>query len=183
MAAQPYDIALHLDEIKDLFHEREIDPLNKRYDAASGIDRIITELKPKSLRQPIRATIFLPPDRVSDGLEKQLSEAIHDYCGVQIHRIEQEMASLRWQGIKALQIGVVFLAACLLLSAFFGGLEKLPEFLRAFLSEGFLIAGWVSLWHPTELLLYEWWPHWRDKRLYERIGDIEIVVAPQTQND
>lgn len=178
-AAKYYDIALHLDRIKFLFHEQEFDPLNKRYDSASGLDQIITELKPKSLQQPIRATIFLPREQISGDSESVSSDVVRGYCDVQIHRINQDMASLRWQGIKALQTGVLFLAACLLLSAFFSGLEALPEFLRTFLSEGFLIAGWVSLWHPTELLLYEWWPLWRDKKLYNRIRDMEIIIAPE----
>ncbi len=44
------------------------------------------------------------------------------------------------------------------------------------LGEGFLIAGWVSLWHPIEVLLYEWWPLSRENRIYESIMKMEIVV-------
>jgi hypothetical protein len=175
-----YEIPIHLDEIQNLFHQQDIDPLNGRYTSASGLDRLITELKSKSLHQPIRATIFLPPNQISGDLVNDLSGGVRGYCDAQIHQINQDLASTRWQGIKALQTGLLFLAACLLLSAFFSGLAVLPEFLRTFLGEGFLIAGWVSLWHPTELLLYEWWPYWRDKKLYKRIQEMEIIIVPES---
>ncbi len=47
-------------------------------------------------------------------------------------------------------------------------------------SEGFLIAGWVSLWYPIEVLLYEWWPYSRENRIYERIMNMDIVLKAST---
>jgi hypothetical protein len=178
-ASKPFDVALRLNDIRDLFEKPEFDPLRGRYSELSGLEQITSELKPLSLQRPLRTTISLPRDKVAGDSARVASEAIHGYCDLRIRQIENEMASLRWQGIKALQTGILFLATCLLLSAFFGQLEVLPEFLRTFLSEGFLIAGWVSLWHPTEILLYEWWPYWRDKQLYKRIRDMEIIITAE----
>jgi hypothetical protein len=177
-ASKPYEIALRLDDLRDLFHEPEFDPFQGRFNRLSGFDQILAELKPLSLRRPLRTTLLIPRTQVAEPSARVLSEVVRGYCDLQIGQIDKEMASLRWQGIKALQTGMLFLAACLLLSAFFGGLDSLPEFLRTFLSEGFLIAGWVSLWHPTEILLYEWWPLWRDKQLYKRMWDMEIIITP-----
>lgn len=145
----------------------------------SGIDQIINALKPVSLQRPLQTTISLPGDGRNATSADELSEAVHGYCDLQIRQINSEIAALRWKGIKALQTGAVFLAACLGLSAFFGNLSALPEFLSTFLSEGFLIVGWVSLWHPTESLLYEWWPFWRDKQIYKLIRDMKVVIAPR----
>ena len=33
--------------------------------------------------------------------------------------------------------------------------------------EGLLILGWVAMWKPLELLLYDWWPGLRKKRTYD----------------
>ena len=46
--------------------------------------------------------------------------------------------------------------------------------------EGFLIAGWVSLWHPVEILLYEWWPISRRIRIYESSMHMDIVFKEET---
>lgn len=175
----PNEIALHLDDLRYLFEKPAFDPLHGRFTELSGLEHIINELKPLSLQRPLRVMLSLPAEQFSDDSAIIGATAVRGYCDAQIGRIEKEMVALRWKGIKALQTGVLFLAACLVLSAFFGEMDGLPEFLSTFLSEGFLIAGWVSLWHPTEILLYEWWPYWRDKQIYKRIRDMELVITPR----
>lgn len=175
-APQPYEVTLHLDDKGHLFQEPDFDPFRGRHGRLSGIDQLLSELKPLSLRRSLRATLVLPAAQAAETPAGALAEAVRGYCDLQLRLIDKELASLRWKGIKALQTGGIFLAVCLILSTFFSNWEVLPEFLKTFLGEGFLIAGWVSLWHPTEILLYEWWPFWRDKQLYKRIRDMEIVV-------
>ena len=43
------------------------------------------------------------------------------------------------------------------------------------LAEGLLISGWVAMWRPIELFLYEWWPLWRQQRLYRRLHTVAIA--------
>ena len=174
-----YRISLHLDDIHQLFQAPELDPFTGQDQSISGLEQIINELKPRSLGRPVHTTIFLPPGRLSKGIEQSSREAIRRYSDARIRQITNELASLRWQGVKALQTGLIFLAVCLLLSTVFDGLTVGPEFLRRFLSEGFLIAGWVSLWHPIEILLYEWWPYWRDKQLCESIKGMELEIVAE----
>lgn len=171
------DITLKLDRIKHLFQEPEFDPFVAQQDYSSGLDQIINELKPTSLSCKVRTTILLPEEGLADNLEQLTTEALQRYCTAKIEHITQDLASLRGQGIRALQRGLLFLALCLLLSSLFDGLENFPGLIRRFLSEGFLIAGWVSLWHPIELLLYEWGPYWRQKRIYKLIQDMELKVT------
>jgi hypothetical protein len=79
------------------------------------------------------------------------------------------------RGRVSLTIGLAFLAACT-------GLREvlsiaLPDnvFLRG-LNEGLLIVGWVAMWRPLEIYLYDWWPHRRRRRLFERLARIDIEV-------
>jgi len=44
----------------------------------------------------------------------------------------------------------------------------------AILSEGLLILGWVAMWKPVEIFLYDWWPDLDRRRLFERIAHIQI---------
>jgi hypothetical protein len=48
-------------------------------------------------------------------------------------------------------------------------------------TQGLTIVGWVSLWRPVEIFLYEWWPLWRDVRLYDYILHMDIVLQPREQ--
>lgn len=172
-----YEITLNLDNIKQLFQQSEFDPFLSQNNYISGIDRIINELKSKPLSLKIKTTIILPENQISKNIERSTKEAIDRYCDVKIKSIANELAFLRDRGIKALRRGTIFLAICLLLSTFFDGIEFLPEFLHQFLSEGFSIAGWVSLWYPIELLLYQCEPERQEKKIYETIKNMELIIT------
>ena len=32
------------------------------------------------------------------------------------------------------------------------------NYLRSFIKEGLILVGWVSMWKPINIFLYEWWP-------------------------
>ena len=36
-------------------------------------------------------------------------------------------------------------------------------------AEGFFVGAWVSLWHPVEMLFYEWLPLYEEERKYARL--------------
>ena len=175
-----YDITLHLDAPGQLFTVPEPDPFDPRVRFASGLETIVSELKPKALIRKVRTTIVLPSDQITPDAEARLREALTRHCQYHVRQNRQDLISLRWQGIKALQNGIIFLGVCLLLSTLFENAEILPEWLRRFGGEGFLIAGWVSLWHPIEILLYEWWPFSRQIHIYESIMRMEIIVKEAT---
>ena len=42
-----------------------------------------------------------------------------------------------------------------------------------------LIIGWVAMWRPLEILLYEWWPVLSDARLYARLAALPVEVRPR----
>jgi hypothetical protein len=174
-----YDITLKLGNIKHLFQEPEFDPFLPQQNSRSGIDAIASELKPTSLNCKLRTTILLPNNQLSEHLEQATIEALQRYCSDRIEQTTNDLASLRGRGFRALQRGLLFLAVCLLLSTLFDELKSFPGLIRRFLSEGFLIAGWVSLWHPIELLLYEWGPYQRQKQIYELIKEMELKVASE----
>ena len=44
------------------------------------------------------------------------------------------------------------------------------------LREGLIIAGWVAMWRPMEIFLYEWWPLLRTGQLYEKLSRMRVEV-------
>jgi hypothetical protein len=45
------------------------------------------------------------------------------------------------------------------------------------LQEGLLIMGWVAMWRPIDIFLYDWWPIWRHKRIHSRIARLPIELS------
>ena len=175
-----YDEVINpLDDITHLFVAPDFDPFAAQAIYVSGIDLLITALRSKTLRKKTRVILLLPPDQISAGLEPKLQQAMNRYCAFKIQGDKSELASTLWQGTKALQSGVVFLAVCLTLAALIDQPSVLPTYLTTILSEGLTIVGWVSLWRPVELLLYEWWPTWRDRQIYQHITRADLVIRSQ----
>jgi hypothetical protein len=50
--------------------------------------------------------------------------------------------------------------------------RRLGEVLR----ESLLIGGWVAMWRPTELFLYEWWPIRSEARLFDRLSVMPVRI-------
>ncbi len=44
-------------------------------------------------------------------------------------------------------------------------------------AEGLLIIGWVALWRPVEIFLYDWWPIRQRQRHLESIARMEVEVV------
>lgn len=170
------EISLQLEDVHDLFTEPVFEPFSENQMTVSGMDYLYNHLKTSRLTERVRAAIFLPQDKIEPDLTQRLRRAIVRYCQYQILSNQNELKSIRWQAIKALQSGLIFLGGCLLVSTLADNLEILPEWLRHLASEGFLIAGWVSLWHPIELILYEWWPYWREIHVYKHLMTMEVII-------
>ncbi|WP_334176371.1 hypothetical protein [Pseudoxanthobacter sp.] len=171
-------IPLRLNDIKTFFREPEIDPFEGESIDLSGIEQIMAAMKVESnwRRMTFRATISLPAGRGEEGYVRQLPQAIQTYCDRHILYEKRCIREIFLEGRRALRVGIVFLLVCVGLSALFEALFSSETLLGSTLSEGLMIAGWVGLWHPCELLLYSWWPHRQEVRLHEKIRAMEIAV-------
>jgi hypothetical protein len=41
-----------------------------------------------------------------------------------------------------------------------------------------VIGGWVALWRPAEIFLYEWWPIRAEAKLLDRLSEMSVRVLP-----
>jgi len=164
-----------------LFTTPSGDPFSEEPSLVSGMDWILDELTPHALGwgAGIKTTIVLPNGSLDPSLANKTSIAVKRYCQFKVRQNQHVLVALRWQGVKALQMGIVFLAGCLLLSAFLSGTALVPGFLGTLFSNGLEIAGWVSLWRPIEIFLYEWWPYWRENQLYTHVMNMQVIVVEE----
>jgi hypothetical protein len=171
-------IELELNTCRQLFEAPELDPLNGVVDDRSGIEQILDELKAKPAPRAIQVTCSVADEHYSKNWAAECRTALAGYCSARIRQLARDQAAIFRKGVRALQIGLVFWGGCLLLSIFFFAMENLPPFISHFLGEGFLIAGWVALWYPTEILLFERWELARERRYYERLQNVTLQIRP-----
>ena len=168
-----HDLKLELDSLDEMFGEPAFSPLGGRVEEMSGLDRLANELRPLP-RAPVRARISLPAGERATDLEQRCRDALRAVLDRRIERNRNDARSLRKEGYATLWRGLVFLALCLLGSRLMGEFELLPGFVERFIDEGLVIAGWVALWYPLDVLLYQRWPLARERRLYEALRDMRL---------
>lgn len=174
-----YQIPVQLGHLRDLYETPEFNPFVSSSEHLSGIDRISGEVRRNRPKGAVRATIYLPADRYAADLEPACQAAFRRICDLRIEQIDDELALIRQELWRSIVIGLLIWAGGLFLGLFFYSLEGLSVFFRYFVSDGLIIAGSVGLWYPVELILYEWWEQKREKKVYERMKNIEIRVACQ----
>ncbi|MBB3929677.1 hypothetical protein GGR25_000696 [Kaistia hirudinis] len=178
-ASDPHAVSLYLSDIHNFFQTPELDPFLGENLEDSGIEQLMDTLKarPGLAARVTRIVIHLPEAKIEPGLIGKTRAAIIAYCNAQIRVCQQRKRDIHLQARRALPIGFVFWTVCFVLSLFFEQVLGSETALGRVFSEGFIIAGWVGLWHPAELLLYEWRPYARSIRLYEQIRTMDVAIV------
>jgi hypothetical protein len=89
----------------------------------------------------------------------------------------RELRLLLRRGRLSLVVGLLFLGGCFLL-----GLLVSHFALGAFslvAKEGLVIVGWVAMWRPLEIYLYDWWPLREEQTMFSRLARMSVrLVLP-----
>jgi hypothetical protein len=83
------------------------------------------------------------------------------------------------RGRASLLIGLLFLATCLFTTKLLLG--DLGGTWARIVRESLTIAGWVAMWRPMEIYLYDWWPLRRQGRLYLKLSQIPVQIIPKAK--
>jgi hypothetical protein len=178
------EIVLHLDEIGKFFSILDPDPLAGIQLYEPGIDLVYDLARASRVKNDLHLILYLPNNQMSETNEKNLKTGIVDYSNFQIYKLQNSLAMQKRQGRRTLIYGLTILIICLLLSGLGFYLTSIAStaFIYAmggFMYNGFMIIGWVSLWTPTSMLLFERWPDIISKKTYERINKMRIEIRPE----
>jgi hypothetical protein len=149
------------------FHEKDMDD-----DAEEYIFEAVEEI---SLAKPVRLVIYMPPESVSPGKQLVVREAIEHYFRYRAEITRRQLHHIFWQGRVSLAIGIAFLFICFGIQRLFD--TSLPDtFWSSMLREGLMIGGWVALWKPIQIFLYDWWPIRHRMMTYRKISAMEVDI-------
>jgi hypothetical protein len=172
--AHPNVIRLRLRELSQLFNSLDPSPFIDRDLDADAEDFIVSwakELPPhQELRLEIDLAVAPPPERAAET-----QDAVRHYFQERAESKRREFHQLMRRGRSSLVIGLLFLAACLTIANLF---ERLGfNALSGIVRESFIIVGWVAMWRPLEIYLYDWWPLRAELRVLRRLSRMEVEMA------
>lgn len=169
-----------------LFNAPSLDPLSEspaEIAGMSGVDYLLGQLQvaPKKMMADT-LVLRLPPETFTPGNADSVNEALQRYARV---RIQNEMSAIltnRRYGLKVLSVALLMLTILVGLSALFAGdyVPWIPVVLRRPLEYGFEIVGWVMMWHPVEVLLFNPMSSRAKLNALRALSRIKIVIRPRT---
>jgi hypothetical protein len=166
-------IMLRLRDLAQLFNSMDPSPFVERDLDADAEEYIMSwahELPAgKDLELVIQLSQRAPADRAA-GVE----DAVRRYFAARAAIKRLEFSQLMRRGRLSLIVGSVFLASCLLLGELIAktGGGPVIDILR----EGLTIAGWVAMWRPLEIYLYDWWPLFEERRRLDLLAKIKVRI-------
>jgi hypothetical protein len=166
---------LKLRDVAQLFNPLDPSPISEK-DLDRNVEEFIVswahELPPRrELRLVVRLGTPLPAGYTADAIQTTVRHYFRYRAA--IHRLD--LRQLLRRGRMSLLIGLSFLSACLLLARIlvpYWSKSALADIAR----ESLTIGGWVAMWRPMEIYLYDWWPIRQRVKLLDRLSRMEVEL-------
>jgi hypothetical protein len=168
-------IRVHVAELRQLFNSIDPSPFRNRDLDPKAEDFIVGWAKDMPRDSPLGLVVEL--DRPA-GLPDEaavLRGAIHEFFNQRALAFRRRLRELLRVGRTSLAIGLIALAAAIALGDFLASVMKSSPIGDIF-RESLTIGGWVSMWRPLEIFLYDWWPIRNEARLSDRLAAMPVRI-------
>jgi hypothetical protein len=168
-------IELKLREMAQLFNSMDPSPFNEKDLDHDAEEFIVSWAQEYPSKAPLELVVYL--DQWPDEDPGQvIQQAVHHYFSYRGEIHEMEFRHLLKQARTSLLIGLAFLATCLFTSHVLLGKVGEQGWVF-FLRESLTILGWVAMWRPIQIYLYDWWPVRQQIAVYEKLGKMPVRVV------
>jgi hypothetical protein len=166
---------LRLGSLRQLFNAMDPAPFRERNLDAEVASWIRDWVDEQGGRAPlgIRVTVTAEPVLVDD--RAALREALHANFARRAAVERRRLARLFRDGRLSLVIGLAFLALAIAVAEW-AAARMFHSRYAQLVEETVVIGGWVALWQPLSIFLYEWWPIRRAATQYDRLARAEVEL-------
>ena len=175
-------IEVHVREVRQLFDALDPSPFREKDLDPNAEEYIVGSVKELSSAAPCELVIHLDqPTGLSDE-DRAIGDALRVHFGRRADLLRRDLRGLFHRGFISLVIGLALLFACFLSGHYLvrvfgdGGIAPL-------IRESLVIGGWVAMWRPLEIFLYDWWPILGEKRIRDRLSRVEVRVVHDVPSD
>ena len=168
-------IEVRVTEIRQLLNSMDPSPFRER-DLDPQAEEFIVSWA-RELPRATRLSLTVHVDRLNEAMPHAvLASAINEFFRSRAEMTRRRLRELFRVGRISLVIGLLFLTIA------FGIVTVLESVLsdwrfERLVGEGVLIGGWVAMWRPLEIFLYDWWPIRREAQLYDRLGAMPVRIT------
>lgn len=173
-----HSLELRVRELQQLFNLLDPSPFLTK-DLARSAEAYIESWAlslPRSSR--LHLTIHVEQMVSAEEASELMADAIHNHYAYKSDLVRGELRQLLRQGRISLAIGLAFVSACLLAAETIAhpGHGTAANIAR----ESLTIIGWVAMWRPVQIFLYDWWPIVGRIHVYENLKYARVAVMSAT---
>ena len=168
-------IEVRVRELQQLFNSIDPSPFRERdLDAAADefIEGWAQEL-PRSA--PLELVVYVDQQPVQDAQTVAVQQAVREFYRQKAALTRRRLRDLFRRGRISLLIALVFFGILGAIANVLTDVAHGP--VTGVLRESLLIGGWVAMWRPLEVFLYDWWPIRAQAQLYDRLAAMPVVLG------
>ena len=167
-------IELNLREIGQLFNTMDPAPFPEKDLDGDAEEFILSWVTEFPTDDPVTLVVHLNEFPAGQNPQSVIEQGVHHYFAYRARLNRLEFRQLLKEGQQSLLIGILFVVVCLTASHAIGG--DVNGTFRGIARESLTIAGWVAMWRPMQIYLYDWWPLRRRGQLYLKLSQMKVEV-------
>ena len=167
-------IDLKVRHSRQLFDGRDPAPFRERDLDEDAVEYLLAAAQEIPRKQPLKIVVTISEEPEPRLVPDVIVEALRGHFNYEREQIGRRLGEHVRRGRMILGVGITVLVVFLTLAELTVSLP--PGHLREILREGLVITGWVAMWRPLEVLLYDWWPLIEERREISRILDASVSI-------
>ncbi len=168
-------LEISVSSLDQLFDKRDPNPYRTKDLDEDIVEYLISSTQEVGYRSLGGIQIISPIEWSTDD-KNDLEVAIKDFFLYREEITLKQLTATLMLGVKTLFIGIAFLSFAVTLP-FLAKYTAAGEIFDKFLTEGFLLIGWVSMWKPINIFLYEWWPLADVAKIHRKLAGLRLSFS------
>lgn len=169
-------IKVHVGDLNQLFNAMDPAPFRERDLDPNAEEFIVGWARELHHDRPIALVVHLDRQPSPDDAAV-LKDPIREFFKQRALATRRKLRQLFRVGRRSLVIGLVVVAASVLVGDLLASALQATRF-GGVVRESLLIGGWVAMWRPLEIFLYDWWPIRAEAGLYDRLSSMPVRIEP-----
>lgn len=176
LGAKNFTVEMHISELNQLFNSLDPSPFYAKELDRNAEEYIVRAAQELPSNPPTALVVHLATVSAPPSDENMLNQALTAHFARQLQRFRRKLRQLINRGWISLGIGLAFLGTCLIGGEIVSQAIGRNHIARV-LQESLVIGGWVAMWRPLEIFLYDWWPILGRCRIYDRLSRIPVRIV------
>jgi hypothetical protein len=170
-------IAVRLRDVRQLFDAMDPSPFREKDVDSHAEGYIVESIRELPSQAPTALVIYLDQRSGLPDETRAIGDALQAHFRRRATLLRRDLRRLVRRGLVSLAIGVSFLALLFAAARLVNWLMG-EGALASLFKESLIIGGWVAMWRPLEIFLYDWWPILGEQRIHERLSRLSVRVVP-----